>query len=403
MYDAVIVGARCAGAPIAMLLSRKAYRVLMVDKAHFPSDTVSTHLIWQAGLARAKRWGLLDRIAGLGAPPIRGLQMDLGFFQFAGSPPPLDGIDYAVGPRRILLDKALIDAAVESGVEFREAFYVDEIVKEEGRVIGIAGRRSGDGPVVEKARIVIGADGSGSTVARAVQASKYNVRPSTAVAFYSYFADGPRVTDFEIFFRPGHGGGMFPTNDGLTCVAITWNDEFADPKERPEDGYRKVMEAIPRMSEFLKTGRQVSPVMGKRKQDGYLRQCWGDGWALLGDAAYHKHALTAQGITDAFRDADLLCEAIDDGFSGRRELHDSLADYQRRRDTAAMPMYLSTCDRATLQAPAPETVALFEALRHNRQAADQFFGTDAGTVSMEEFFAPENLGRILSEGGAPPA
>jgi len=398
MYDAIVVGARCAGAPTAMLLSRKGYRVLMVDKARFPSDTVSTHLIWQAGLARAKRWGLLERIAGLGAPPIHKLQMDAGFFRFAGSPPPLDGIDYAVAPRRILLDKALIDAAVESGVEFREAFYVDEMVKEEGRVSGIAGRCSGNGSVVEKARIVIGADGAGSTVARAVQASKYNVRPSTSAAFYSYFAGGPRVTDFEIYFRPAHGGGMLPTNDGLTCIAIAWSDEFADPRERPEHGYRKVMESIPRMTEFLQTGQQVSPVMGKRKQPGYFRQCWGEGWALVGDSAYYKHALTAQGITDAFRDADLLCEAIDEGFSGRRDLQASLAEYQRRRDAAALPMYQSTCDRAALQAPPPEMQALFGALQHNQRAADQFFGTDAGTVSMEEFFAPGNLRSIMEAG-----
>jgi 2-polyprenyl-6-methoxyphenol hydroxylase-like FAD-dependent oxidoreductase len=172
MYDAIIIGARCAGASVAMLLSRKGYRVLLVDKAKFPSDTVSTHLIWQAGLARAKRWGLWDRIAALGAPPIRRVRLDVGDFELAGCPPPLDGIDHALAPRRILLDKLLIDAAVESGAELRESFYVNEVVAEEGRVTGIGGRTPGGTTIVEKARIVIGADGTGSSVAHAVRASK---------------------------------------------------------------------------------------------------------------------------------------------------------------------------------------------------------------------------------------
>src|SRR5690349_3827012 len=197
MYDAIIVGARCAGASVARLLARKGYRVLMVDKARFPSDTVSTHLIWQAGLARAKRWGLLDGIASLGAPPIREIRLDVGEFDFAGYPPPLDGIDYALAPRRILLDKLLIDAAINSGAEFRERFYVSEIVTDNGSVTGIRGRTEGGGSTVtEEARIVVGADGAGSSVAHAVRAPKYNARPSTACAYYAYWEGGLAVTDF---------------------------------------------------------------------------------------------------------------------------------------------------------------------------------------------------------------
>src|SRR5262245_33717231 len=152
MHDVIIVGARCAGATLAMLLARKGYRVLIVDKAQFPSDTVSTHLIWHAGLARAKRWGLLEGIAGLGAPPIHKVRLNVGEFELAGSPPPVDGIDYAVAPRRTVLDKFLIDAAVKSGAELREAFYVSEVVTEGERVTGIRGRTSGGSTIVDNAR-----------------------------------------------------------------------------------------------------------------------------------------------------------------------------------------------------------------------------------------------------------
>jgi 2-polyprenyl-6-methoxyphenol hydroxylase-like FAD-dependent oxidoreductase len=379
-----------------MLLARKGYRVLLVDKAQFPSDTVSTHVIWQAGLARARRWGLLDGITGLGAPPIRTVRLDLGAFELAGCPPALDGIDYAVAPRRTLLDKLLVDAAVQAGAELREGFYVSDVEVEDGRVTGIRGRTSGGNTVGEKARIVVGADGTGSFVAHAVQAAKYNVRPSTSCAYYSYWEGGPAVTAFETYIRPNWGGAMLPTNNGLTCIVGGWNDAAGVPEGRPAEGYRTMMESFPRTTEFLRHGKQAEPLKGMREQAGFFRKPWGDGWALAGDAGYHKHPLSAQGITDAFRDADLLSEALDAGFSGRREMRDSLADYQQQRDSTVMPMYQSTCDRARLEPPQPEVLALFSALRHNQSEVDRFFGLDAGTVSMAEFFAPGNVARIIA-------
>lgn len=395
MHDVIIVGARCAGATLAMLLARKGYRVLIVDKAQFPSDTVSTHLIWHAGLARAKRWGLLDGIVGLGAPPIHKIRLDVGEFELAGSPPPVDGIDYAIAPRRTLLDKFLIDAAVTAGAEIREAFYVCEVVTDDGRVTGIRGRTSGGSTTVDNASFVVGADGTGSIVAYSVRAPKYNERPSTACAYYSYWEGGPEVVDFETYVKPGWGSAMLPTNDGLTCIIGGWNGLVPDPQTRAADGYRKVMETFPRLTEFLRSGHQVEPVRGMREQPGFFRKPYGDGWALVGDAGYHKHALTAQGITDAFRDAELLYEALDEGFSGRRQFADSLAEYQRQRDAAVMPMYESTCQRALLEALPPQVMALFRALSSNQPEMDRFFGTDAGTVSMMEFFAPDNLARII--------
>jgi 2-polyprenyl-6-methoxyphenol hydroxylase-like FAD-dependent oxidoreductase len=133
-----------------------------------------------------------------------------------------------------------------------------------------------------------------------------------------------------------------------------------------------------------------------RELPGYFRKPWGDGWALAGDAGYHKHPLSAQGITDAFRDADLLAEAIDAGLSGRRPIVDALSDYERERNGAVMPQYESTAMRALMEPFPPEFMALFRALRYNQEEADSFFGTDAGTVSMAEFFAPQNVQRIVS-------
>jgi len=392
MFDVIVVGARCAGSALAMLLARKRYRVLLVDKARFPSDSVSTHLIWQAALARAKRWG---RITRLGAPPIRPVRLDIEEFELAGCPPLLDGNDYAVAPRRTVLDKLLVDAAVEAGAELLEDCYIGELLTEAGRVTGIRGRTSTGAVVAEKARLVIGADSRHSLVAHAVRTPKCNARPSTYSAYYAYWRGGPALSDFEICWRTGFAGVAFPTNDGLVCIAGVRTDSFPGPNTRPEESYRRFMEQVPRAAEFLDKAEQVEPVIGVRDLPGYFRKAYGDGWALVGDARYCRHPLAAQGIVDAFRGADLLSKAIEDGFSSSRDLNAALAHYERRRNEAVMPIYESICERARLEPFLPELIALFRIPRHNRSEAYPFFGTGAGTVSITELFAPENVERMI--------
>jgi 2-polyprenyl-6-methoxyphenol hydroxylase-like FAD-dependent oxidoreductase len=175
-YDAVVVGARCGGAPTAMLLARKGYRVLLLDKAAFPSDTMSTHLVHPPGVAALDRWGLLDRLVATGCPPIETYSFDFGPLTIAGSPQPIDGIAHAYCPRRTVLDQLLVDAATEAGAELREGFTVDELVADDGTVTGIRGHEKGGPAMTENARVVIGADGRHSLVARTVQPERYNER-----------------------------------------------------------------------------------------------------------------------------------------------------------------------------------------------------------------------------------
>jgi flavin-dependent dehydrogenase len=205
-----------------------------------------------------------------------------------------------------------------------------------------------------------------------------------------------------MYVRPGYGGVMFPTNDGLTCIVGGWSDEAFGPKCSPADAYRAYMQAIPRLSEVLSMGKQIEPLKGMQALHGYFRQSWGPGWALAGDAGYHKHPISAQGIADAFRDADSLADAIDIGLTGPAEMDQALSQYQQDRDAVVMPMYQSTCQRARLQPLPLEVQALFRALQENQDAANMFFGLDAGTVPIPKFFSPDNLKCIMDPKLLPP-
>src|SRR5262245_36995418 len=175
-YDVLVVGARCGGSPTAMLLARKGYRVLLVDKATFPSDTISTHIVHPPGVAALRRWGVLDRLLTTGCPPISTYAFDFGPFTLSGAPG-RDGGRVAYAPRRTVLGKLLLDAAAEAGVEVREGFVVQEVLRTDGRVTGIRGHGRNGHTATEQARVVIGADGWQSVVAAAVSPSRYHEKP----------------------------------------------------------------------------------------------------------------------------------------------------------------------------------------------------------------------------------
>jgi len=398
MYDAIVIGARCAGSPTAMLLARHGYRVLLVDRARFPSDTMSTHYIHQPGVGLLQRWGLREQVAATNCPPVRKQTFDVGPFALTGTPPPVEGAEVGYAPRRRLLDAILLRAASDAGAEVRERFSVDELVWDGDRVTGVRGRTAGGATVTEKARIVVGADGMRSFVARAVDAPAYEVRPGRTCAYYTYW-DGLSLEGPELYPREGRMVTAGPTNDGLALVIAFWpREEFRQVRSDIECSFLEAVGLVPSLAARLETGKRAERFLGTGDLPFFFRKPHGPGWALVGDAGYHKDPITAEGITDAFRDADLLAGAIDAGLSGRRPLDDALAEYERTRNEEAMPLYDFTYQLAALETPTPEMQALFGALRGNQHETDRFFGTIAGTVPVAEFFAPENLARIV--GGA---
>lgn len=397
MYDAIVVGARCAGAPTAMLLARQGYRVLLVDKASFPSDTVSTHILWPHGAEVMDRWGLLDRLAATGCPPVAlDMTFDVGPFALRGGVTTTNGGRGGFCPRRTVLDKILVDGAVESGVELREAFTIERLVWDGDRVAGVEGRTRRGRSMEERARIVIGADGVHSCVARAVRAPEYDARPPLVTFYYSYYS-GFEAGDIEQYVRDFYGAACFPTNDGLTLIAAVWpSARFNEIRADIEGQTRRVHESIPGVADRLQRARREEKWVGTAGVANYFRQPFGPGWALVGDAGYDKDPITAQGISDAFIDAETLAEALDAGFSGRLPLEEALADYQSRRDRRARPMYEFTCELAKLEPPPPPMQHLFAALRGNQEATNQFFEALTGSLPLPAFMNPENIGRILA-------
>lgn len=404
MYDAIVVGARCAGSPTAMLLARRGYRVLVVDRATFPSDTLSTHALKLPAAAMLKRWGLLDRVLASNVQPIRTWTIDMGPFALSGTAPPADGVTAAYAPRRRILDTILTEAAVEAGVELRQGFTVDELVVDGGRVSGIRGRTAQGTPVVEQARVVIGADGLHSLVARSVDAPLYNVKPAYTCAYFSYFS-GVATSGVEFYPRPGCTVITFPTNDDQSVVLVEWpHTEFPTVRADVDQNFARALNLAPGLAERVRAGRREDRFYGTADLPNHFRRPHGPGWALVGDAGLHRDPITAQGIVDAFRDSELLAEALDDVFTGRQTEPGAMVDYEQRRNLAAMPIYEFTCQQAMLEPPPPEMLQLFRALRGNQPQIDRFCGLVEGTTSIPDFFAPENLGQIMAQaGGAVPA
>jgi 2-polyprenyl-6-methoxyphenol hydroxylase-like FAD-dependent oxidoreductase len=394
-FDAIVVGARCAGSPTALLLARNGYKVLVVDRATFPSDTVSTHLVHPPGAAALQRWGLLDRLIATGCPPIDTYAFDFGPLTIEGAPGTADS-PFAYGPRRTVLDKLLVDAASEAGAEVREAFTVEDIVMDNNRVVGVRGHAKAGRSVTERATVVVGADGRYSRVADAVGAEQYNERPEILCGYYSYWSDLPMGGRFEVYARDGRGWAAAPTHDDLTLVVAGWPFAERDANRNDVEGnYIAMFDQAPEFAERIRGAKREARFAGTAVKN-YFRKPFGPGWALVGDAGYNKDFITAQGISDAFRDAELCSSALDASLSGARAFDAAMGEYQQTRDEHVMPMFEFTCQLATLEPPPPELQQLLGAVHGNQEAMDGFARVNSGVTSPAEFFSDENVGRIFA-------
>ncbi|MCA1648279.1 MAG: FAD-dependent monooxygenase [Chloroflexi bacterium] len=402
-YDAIVVGARCAGSPTAMLLARTGHRVLLIDRARFPSDTFRAHFVRVPAVRYLRQWGLLDRVLASGCPPVRKRTTDLGDFRLTGYPPGFGDVPGDLAPRRFVLDAILVEAAVAAGAEVREGFTVEDLVFDGDSVVGVRGRAGGN-VVEERARMVVGADGQYSLVARRVGADTRCATPPLTFAYYSYWADVP-VEGIEVVHRPAAGCAFitFPTNNGLSVVAVQARmAQFPAWRHDLEGHFFAALRLAPDLHDRVRLGRRVDRWRGSGDLPNFIRAARGPGWALVGDAGYHRDPLPAQGISDAFRDAQAAAEAIHAGLTASQSIESAMSDFEARRDAAALAGYEATVRACALSAPPPELLRLRAALRGNQADTNRFYGVEFGTVPRQEFYAPENIVRILCANVAQP-
>lgn len=429
-YDVIVVGTRVAGSATALLLARQGLRVLALDRARFPSDTLSTHQIQLPGGALLREWGLLDAVAATGCPPAARLRFDAGPAVLDGEYPRFGGVDAVYSPRRTLLDALLRDAAAEAGATVRDGFIVEALCGDGDRVTGVRGTAKGGRTESFTARLVIGADGKHSTIAAAVGAREYHTAPALSGACYGYFT-GLDVDGGEVHIRPDRMVGLWPTNDGATIVYLAVPaDRFAALRTDLPTNFRAAIAGIADgdrhrtsggiadgdrhgtsggiaggdrrattgggadLGERLAAATPIEHLRATTDLPNTFRAAYGPGWALVGDAGLVMDPITGQGIGNACQDADRLARAVVDGLGGAKPLEAALAAYAAQRDRDRRPMYDLTLRQAAFR-PDPTGAILFPAIADSPEWTSQFFGVLSGAVPVGEFFQPARLHRLL--------
>jgi len=330
----VIVGARCAGAATAMLLARAGLDVLVVEQGSPGADTLSTHALMRGGVLQLSRWGLLDAIKRAGTPKI-----ETTTFHYGGDPveiriKPRDGVDALYAPRRTVLDPLLADAAAAAGAHLAFRTRLTGLLRNaDGRIGGVLIESAGRTRRVA-AGVVIGADGVASTVARSVGAQPYRTGRHMSGTIYTR-ARGLALAGYHWYYASGTSVGVIPTNDGETIVfASASRDRFMQELrfDLPAGFGAIVRGTAPEVAAALDDASSA-PHRGFTGHPGFLRPAWGHGWALVGDAGYFKDPITAHGITDALRDAELLAHAVERGTDA------ALAEYQSLRDDLSLRLF----------------------------------------------------------------
>lgn len=272
MYDAIVIGAGCAGAVTAMLLARRGHRVLLVERRLIPSDVHQGHFIHKQGSRLLAEWGLLDQIVATNCPPITTHLTDFGDFPLVGREIRVGNVAWGYGPRRRQLDPVLVEAAVEAGVEYRPNFLVERLLWNGERVEGICGRRRHHGSsCLEKAHITIGADGKNSGLARAVRAFRSEETPALTCWYFSYWSGVP-TEGFEMYLRNNRAIFSFSTNDNLFAIFIAWPiGEFHSVKADIEGQFMKVVDSVPAFAERVRCGRREERFYGSADLPNFLR------------------------------------------------------------------------------------------------------------------------------------
>ena len=396
MFDIIVVGARCSGAPAAMLLARKGYRVVMVDKDPPGSDMLhSTHFVQPIAVSKLRKWGLLPNLEAE-CPSFESYSFDLGVAKIEGHPPAVDGDRRAFCPRRNVLDPILVSGALTAGVSYMPNTKVIDVTRSGDRVNGVRIVTEGGTEQVINAEVVIGADGPGSTVAARVKAASYHKASAQQVTMWGYWSD-VRADGLAVTSDAGVAVSLGLSSGGQSMVGVSWEMScYKALRGEVEKNYYASIEALrPQLASQIKRGRLSSDLrLGSTRN--FIRVPHGPGWVLLGDAGHMKDPCTAQGITDAFIDVDECTTLIDAGLNGGRDLDASLATWHVARDERLIPFHEMSLKMGKFATPDDNETALYRAISASAAATTQFLGLITASTDPREFFAPDNIGRLLA-------
>jgi 2-polyprenyl-6-methoxyphenol hydroxylase-like FAD-dependent oxidoreductase len=380
--DVLIVGARVAGAATAMLLARRGLRVLVVDREGPGRDTLSTHALMRGGVRQLHRWGVLPAVVAAGTPAVRTTWFHYGDETVEVPIKPRDGIDALYAPRRTVLDPILVAAARAAGAGVQHGVRLRELVRDaRGRVRGAIVADGGGQARAIRAGLVVGADGLHSTVARLVGAEPAVTGAHAAAFLYGHWP-GVDVGGYRWFWRPGVSAGAIPTNDGETCIFVSATPDRlrAISSEGARAGYHRLLaEAAPELAGAVARSPGRATIRGFHGARGHLRPSAGDGWALVGDAAFFRDPLTSHGMTDALRDAELLAHAVAVGSPG------ALAEYAAASAATALPILRLSDDIASFAWDLPRVRELHRVLAEEmKKAADVVVASLAAPSALDE-------------------
>lgn len=383
MHDVIVVGARCAGAATALLLAGAGHRVLLVDQAGLPSETMSTRYIHQPGVACLAGWGVLPSVLEAGCRAITHLSHCVAGVTIAGALPAFGAIDFAIAPRRQVLDELLACEAQAMGAEFRPRTKAVALLWQGERVAGVVVRGPDGATRAEPARVVIGADGMRSAVARLARAAVTADDGRRTFVHYSQWRLADRAV--RIVESSGRYLSVIPTDDGV-CLLATYapQAEFGLARTDAMAFHRGVIAGLaPDLDERLRDAERVGALIGSGDQRNFFRQAAGPGWALVGDAGHHKDSITARGITDAFAQAGLLGEILAGRCGSDTAADTALAEYARRRDEVLLESYQATLRTADLVVTGRRLAALADVAR-SPVLTQRYLSVMAGMRSADE-------------------
>jgi 2-polyprenyl-6-methoxyphenol hydroxylase-like FAD-dependent oxidoreductase len=407
-FDVVIVGGRVAGATLASLLGTGGLRVLLLERASFPADTLSTHVIYGDSFGIWERIGAWDAIERIGSEKLRGISwIRDGRPDIRGRFWPVRGHDYSLCIRRLLLDDVLFEhAAGTPEVTAIQGARVTELLTDGQRVTGVRYEtRDGAGHTQRSsasARLVVGCDGRRSLVARVVGASQFVTESPINFAFYTYVEGvdpGPEPEPMFEIWDSDHIGGtpMLARCEAGIWMAIVYlpQERFEEFRTRKDANFWATMDLDPRVGPRMRSGRQVTPIRGGGDFVNFIREPIGEGWALVGDAGQHKDPIFGQGIGDAVRSAESLADHLLDAESAGSEWDSALARFRIQRDLDLMPNFQWMIQGKPADLTEADFDSIMDGLGSDAQQAERFINVFSHAVSGAEFFGRLNASSLL--------